>query len=266
MADKPQFLRSAPKLGRAEANQVRRRWRCALASLQGVDRAVAQVYRAVKQVGALSKTVFIYISDNGQFYGEHRIEKGKVLPYDEAIHLPLVIRAPKRFLTGGPRVRKVRRPVANIDLAPTILRIAHAHPCPPSGPCRTMDGRSLVPLLTRSGHWPAHRGLLTEYRAESPGRFGTCQFDGIVTRGKIYVEHSRVFNPGAGQCVPTDQVERYNLRRDPFELHNLCFGGSAARCPRGAAQAQLTHQLSRVRNCAGIEGRDERVDGRPYCE
>ncbi|MGH2924690.1 MAG: sulfatase family protein [Solirubrobacterales bacterium] len=266
MSDKPPFLSSAPKLGPASVSQVRRRWRCALASLRGVDRAVAQVYRAVKRTGQLSRTVFIYISDNGQFYGEHRIEKGKVLPYDEAIHLPLVIKAPKRYLNGAARVKKVRRPVANIDIAPTILSLAHADPCPASGPCRTMDGRSLMPLMTRSGAWPNHRAVLTEYRAQRPGRFATCQFGGIITRGALYVEHSRVFDPGPGQCVPADQVERYDLGSDPFELHNLCFAGDPAKCPTDAAQATLESRLARLHDCAGIEGRDARVDGRPFCE
>jgi N-acetylglucosamine-6-sulfatase len=266
MRDKPPFLSGAPKLGSAEVAEVRRRWRCALDSLRGVDRGVAEVYRAVEQAGELDRTVFIFISDNGQFYGEHRIEKGKVLPYDEAIHMPLVIKAPKKYLDGTAPVKKVRRPVANIDLAPTILSLAGAHPCPEGGPCRTMDGRSLIPLMTRSGSWPSHRGVLTEYRAQSPGRFATCQFDGILTRGALYVEHSRVFDPGAGQCVPADQVERYVLGRDPFELHNLCFGGSADECPADAAQANLESRLQGLRDCAGIEGRDPRVHGRPYCE
>ena len=31
----------------------------------------------------------MFISDNGVFFGEHRIRSGKVLPYEEALHLPL---------------------------------------------------------------------------------------------------------------------------------------------------------------------------------
>ncbi len=261
MSDKPPFLRGAPKLGPEEVNQVRRRWRCALASLRGVDRAVAQVYNAVKETGQLHRTVFIYISDNGQFYGEHRIEKGKVLPYDEAIHLPMVMKVPSQYLNGVSRVKKVRRPVANIDLAPTILSLAHADPCPDSGPCRTMDGRSLMPLLKRRGSWPSNRAVLTEYEAQRPGRFGTCQFGGILTRGALYVEHSRVFDPGPGQCVPTDQVERYDLSKDPFELHNLCFGGDRGACPGGRrtgtshSLASAAPQLRRDRGAGSPRGR-----------
>jgi N-acetylglucosamine-6-sulfatase len=266
MGDKPPFLAAAPKLGSAEVSKVRRRWRCALASAQGVDRGVAQIYRAIKHAGLLDRTVFIFISDNGQFYGEHRIAKGKVLPYQEALRLPLVINAPRRYLNGARPVSKVRRPVGNIDLAPTILGFAHARPCPGNGPCRTMDGRSLKPLLKGSRRWPRRRGLLTEYEAASPGRYATCQFAGILTRGTVYVQHSQVVEPGTSQCVPSDQVERYDLGDDRFELHNQCFAGKADNCPLDRTQSALESRLSRIRYCAGIRGRDERVGGRPFCE
>jgi arylsulfatase A-like enzyme len=266
MSDKPPFLRSAPKLNRAGTNRVRHRWRCALAATKGVDRGVARVYQAIKKAGLLTRTVFIFISDNGQFYGEHRIAKGKVFPYQEALHLPLVISAPRRYLNHARPLRNVLKPVANIDLAPTILSFAHGQPCPPSGPCRTLDGRSLKPLLRPGGKWPRQRGLLTEYKSPSPGKYATCQFAGIITRDTTYVEHSRVGDPRTGKCVSTDEVERYNRKRDPYELHNRCFGGRPGRCPHNANQADLESRLDRLRQCAGIRGRDERVDGRPFCE
>jgi N-acetylglucosamine-6-sulfatase len=263
MTDKPPFISTAPKLGRVDRALVKKHWRCALASLRGVDRGVGKIYDAVKDAGELKKTVFIFVSDNGQFYGEHRLKTGKVLPYEEALRLPLLIRAPKRYLAGASLVRKVGRPVGNIDLAPTILDFAHAQPCAGAGGCRTMDGRSLVPLLTRSGQWPGGRGLLVEYRVADAGRYATCDFAGIRTRDDLYVRHLRVVNPATGQCVPTDQRERYDLKHDRLELHNLCPGGD--RCPTGSRQAELEALLSELRNCAGIAGRDQRVDGRPFC-
>jgi arylsulfatase A-like enzyme len=264
--DKPAFLRSAPRLGRHDRGHVKKAWRCALASLVGVDRSVSSVYHAVAKTGELDKTVFIFISDNGQFYGEHRVLEGKVLPYEEALHLPLVIKAPKRYLGPAPRVKKSRRPVGNIDLAPTILDLAHAQPCPQTEACRTMDGRSLMPLLASFGGWPRQRGLLTEFRKANAGRYATCQFAGIRTRSALYVEHSRVVDPRTLHCVSADQRERYDLRKDPFELHNRCFGGKAAKCPSDSTQADLEARLSRLRDCAGIAGRDQRVNGRPFCE
>ena len=266
MGDKPSFLSSAPKMGAPERRKVRKHWRCALASLRGVDRGVAKIYDAVKDAGELRKTVFIFTSDNGQFHGQHRLRSGKVLPYEEALHMPLLIRAPKRYRGGAPRVGKVGRPVGNIDLAPTVLDLAGARPCSAPGDCRTMDGRSLLPLLKRSGRWPRQRALLTEYRVGDAGRYATCEFTGIRTRDDVYVRHSRVVDPGTSQCVPDDERERYDLRRDPYELANLCFGGNAGNCPAGEKQLELELRLNELRDCAGVSGRDPRAGARPFCE
>jgi arylsulfatase A-like enzyme len=263
MADKPAFLQGVPRINHETRAKIRGHWRCALASLVAVDRSVAAVYGALKRLREVNNTVFIYTSDNGLFYGEHRLARGKVLPYDEALRLPLVIDLPR----GYGRVREVREPVANIDLAPTILDLAHASPCPPAGPCRTMDGRSLLPLVTGTGPWPDDRGLLTEYQARAPGRYQTCHYDGIRTPTSIYVEHHTIVaNPRKPTCRETLEVERYNLKRDPFELRNLCFGGAIAECPTSPRQADLEQRLQELSQCAGIDGRDERVDGRPFCE
>jgi N-acetylglucosamine-6-sulfatase len=266
MGDKPSFLRSAPRISSVERRLIHKSWRCGLASLRGVDRGVGKVYKAVKDAGELRRTVFIFTSDNGLFHGQHRRRSGKILPYEEALRVPLVIRAPKRYRGGAARVKKVRRVVGNIDLAPTILDLAGARPCSASGDCRTMDGRSLMPILRRSGRGPRNRGFLVEYRLPDAGRHATCEFAGIRTRDTIYVQHSRVVEPGTTRCVSADQRERYNLKRDPFELRNRCFGGTSTSCPLDDKQLDLEARLSQLRNCAGIAGRDDPVGGRPFCE
>jgi N-acetylglucosamine-6-sulfatase len=267
MRDKPQFLRGAPKIGGKEERQIRRHWRCSLASLVSVDRSVERVYDAVKKAGELRRTVFIYVSDNGQFFGEHRVATGKVLPYEEALRQPLVIRLPKRYRSGSATVHAVGAATGNIDLAPTILDLAKGRPCPAGGACRTMDGRSLMPLLTDKGSWPKHRALLSEYRVFVPHHYGTCKFAAIRTPTSLYAEHYSVTDLKKNKCVDArpPQVERYDLKRDPFELRNLCHGGKLSSCPSDSSQQRLESELRRLRNCAGVNGRDERVDGRPYC-
>jgi N-acetylglucosamine-6-sulfatase len=264
MSDKPEFLRGTPRLDFSRKHRVQGKWRCSLAALAGVDRSVARVYRAVEDAGELNRTVFIFTGDNGLFYGEHRIEGGKVLPYEEALRQPLIINLPKRYRDGGVR-RTIDKPVANIDLAPTILALAHGSPCTPQGACRTMDGRSLMPLLIDQGRWPRDRQLLIEFRSPEPDRHKTCNFAGVRTQGMVYVEHYSVGNPTTGQCQPTLQVERYDLKTDPYELENQCYGGLPASCPADQTQLDLSRDLQRLRDCAGIRGRDQHVNGRPFC-
>jgi arylsulfatase A-like enzyme len=268
MSDKPEFLQGAPRLKRVAKRKITRHWRCSLASLVAVDRSVARVYDAVKQEGELDRTVFIYISDNGQFFGEHRLKTGKVLPYEEALRQPLAIKIPKRYRDGRPRVPLMGAATGNIDVAPTILGLAKARPCPPSGACRTMDGRSLMPLLTGRGRWPERRSVLSEYHVPVPHRYGSCDFAAVRTPRTLYAEHYSVTDPATGKCttVQPPEVERYDLKRDPYELDNLCHEGLVSNCPPGRAQERLDRELTRLRHCAGIRGRDQKVDGRPFCD
>jgi N-acetylglucosamine-6-sulfatase len=268
MADKPRFLSSAPPLRAPAEQKLVDKWRCALASLAGVDRAVAKLFLAVKRAGELPRTVFIFLSDNGLFYGEHRINRGKVFPYEEALRLPFVMRVPSRYRDHASEIPDVRKLVGNIDVAPTVLDLAQAEPCRPGHGCRTMDGRSVMPLLSGHGFWPRGRGLLTEYREPDLPRYSTCEFAGIRTRDEIYVEHYRVANAGTGQCDDLDppDVELYDLDSDPYELDNLCFAGVKANCRQDAVQADLERRLAALRDCTGIRSRDKKVVGRPFCE
>lgn len=264
ISDKPEFLRGTARLDAARQRKVRGKWRCALATLASVDRSVARIYKSVDDAGERGRTVFIFTGDNGLFYGEHRIEGGKVLPYEEALRQPLLINLPSGYRDGGVR-RTIGDPVANIDLAPTILDLANGRPCMPQGACRTMDGRSLVPLLTGTSSGLRNRSLLIEYQSPQPDRHKTCNFAGVHTRRAVYVEHYSVGNPTTGQCQPTLQVERYDLKTDPYELRNECFGGLPASCPTDPRQLELERALQRLRNCSGIRGRDQRAAGHPYC-
>ena len=265
--DKPSFIRARPMLSRSERSKITKHWRCALAALTGVDRGVKNIYAAVKRAGDIHRTVFVFISDNGKFFGEHRIAGGKVFPYEEAINLPLLIRIPRRYRDGAPRLKRSDRPVANIDLAPTMLALANANPCTAGGQCRTMDGRSLMPILSRGEGTPKSRGILTEYKVPfESGRYATCNFGGIRTQNVIYIEHYAIAPPGSRECEPAQVNELYVLKTDPFELHNRCFGGLPSRCPDSEPVRELRARLLQLEDCAGIEGRDEPVDERPFCE
>ena len=264
LRDKPSFIRSQPLLSRQAKSQVKRRWECALESLRGVDRGVGRVFDAVRRSGELGRTVFLFVSDNGLFFGEHRIDDVKVLPYEEAIRVPFVMRVPKRYRHGAKRLAQSSAPVANIDIAPTILQLAGATPCASPGDCRTMDGRSMLPILRRTGGFPGDRALLTEYSRTDRGQSPVCVFDGVTTPGAIYVRYTSVVDPGTGSCEPSNAQERYDLSSDPRELSNLCFGGGS--CPTDQRQADLAARLTELADCAGIPGRDPVPASGHYCE
>ena len=106
--------------------------------VHGLDHAVGMVRESLKKRALDTNTVIIFTSDNGYFCGAHRLGD-KVLVYEEASHVPMIIYDPRHPSSGkGIRINALS---ANIDIAPTILDLAGQSQ--PEG----IDGTSLCPLL-----------------------------------------------------------------------------------------------------------------------
>ncbi|HEX6115501.1 MAG TPA: sulfatase [Solirubrobacterales bacterium] len=270
VSDKPSFMQGLPPLDPGSIDDLATLHRCSLASLASVDRAIARIHKAVKRAGELDETAFVFLSDNGFYAGEHRIPVSKQNPYEEGIRVPMVWSAPRGLVGRSPAA--VDLPVANIDVPATILDLAGAEPCA-SGhrrDCRTLDGRSLVPLLKgNESAWPEDRALVVELdRGKSPvesdGR--ACDYTGVRTTSGILLEHRGAIDPAAGgACVPLQEFELYDLAADPFQLssiHSTVTG--VAPTP---LEADLSARLAKLGDCKGIRGRDPRPGGgRTWCE
>ena len=270
VSDKPSFIRGLPQLDQGAIDGLATLHGCNLAALRSVDRAVARIHKEVKRAGELDQTVFVFISDNGFFAGEHRIPVSKQNPYEEGIRVPMVWSAPRKLVGRSPAV--VDHPVANIDVAATILDFARAKPCASDErrDCRTLDGRSLRPLLEgREPGWAADRPLVVELdRGKSPveadGR--ACDYTGVRTAAGILIEHRGYIDPAQnGACVPILEYELYDLAADPFQLesiHSTITGAAPT-----LLETDLAGRLERLATCKGIKGRDPRPDGgRKWCE
>jgi N-acetylglucosamine-6-sulfatase len=186
-------------------------------SLLALDRSVRSVVQALKERHELQHTVIIYTSDNGFLWGEHRLG-GKVWPYQESTHVPLIVRAP---WTTKPL--RNNQPVLNIDLAPTITELAGIQPELPE------DGRSFVPFL-RGEQVPWRHAWLEEFLGKDMLReSGPPPYRAVQTRRSLYVEYKNGWR------------ELYNLKKDPWELNNIA--GSAR---TKALQAALSGDLARL--------------------
>jgi N-acetylglucosamine-6-sulfatase len=260
VGDKPSFVSSRPPLNEAQVAELERQNRCRLASLPAVDEGVRRIVETLARAGELDDTAIAFVSDNGYYFGEHRVPNEKYLAYEEAIRIPMLVRFPAGVGTPG---AEVGSPVANIDIAPTFLGLAGAQPCA-AGRCRVMDGRSLVDLV-QGGPWPAERALALELMraAERPTTILPCTYGGVRVSGQVYIEYSSVPD-AAGECVPSFEREHYDLSSDPFELTNLAPAppGTAA----AEAQAALSQRVASLADCAGIAGRDPLPPSGHYCE
>jgi arylsulfatase A-like enzyme len=219
VADKPPNIRKLSRFGPATKDRILRTYRARLESLQAVDEMVERLLDALEETGQLDRTVVIFTSDNGLFLGEHRLPGGKLLPYEESIRVPLIIRG-----GGFPAGRTAQQPVANIDLAATIVELTGARAR------RTMDGRSLLPLALDPS-LAKDRALLVEGLSQNSVR---PSYEGIRTSRWLYVEYR------------TGAKELYDLQTDPLQLvsrHNA----SGLRKVR----ADLARRLAKLRTCAG---------------
>jgi N-acetylglucosamine-6-sulfatase len=267
VADKPSFIRDRPLLSEGRVKKITKRYGCAIGALRSVDRGIGQIVQALKGVGELGNTVLVFTADNGYYFGEHRIARDKTHPYEEGIRVPLMIRIPGAAPGGAPLVPQVHEQVANIDLAPTFLDLAGADSCTPDGPdggseedCRVMDGRSLMPLLSRTPGWPPSRALLVEYDGAGSKGTSSCKYDGIRLPGRFYVEHVEIPDPLTGICHEADEAELYDLSADPYQLENIYPTDKDT-------AAVLETRLARLRGCTGIVGRDPAPpEGLSYCE
>lgn len=222
VSDKPPWVRELPLLSPLDMSQIDEVYRARLRSLQAVDEMLTRLVVALTETGELERTYIFFTSDNGYHLGQHRLHKGKNLPYEEDIRVPLIVRGPG-VLPG----RVVEHFALNIDLAPTLAELAGV------SPPNVVDGRSLAALLT--GHQPAtedwRQAFLVESWEQPPKEIPDYQ--ALRTRELLYVEYS------------TGERELYNLRTDPWELESL----HAATDP--ALLAQLASVLDRLRRCAG---------------
>jgi N-acetylglucosamine-6-sulfatase len=219
VSDKPSFVRRRPRLSAERVAAVTENYRQGLESLLAVDEGVVRVVDALRSAGELENTLILFTSDNGYFYGEHRVPNGKVMVYEPSIRVPLILRGP-----GVPAGRRRRQLVTNADLAPTILDAAGAQPAG-----RVPDGRSLFPLLRDRGlEWG--RELLVE---GAPG-YQAVAYAALRNDRFVYAEHDN------------GERELYDLREDPHELDNVVGDARYA-----AIEARLAERLAALYACAG---------------
>ncbi|MGH3588177.1 MAG: sulfatase-like hydrolase/transferase, partial [Pseudonocardia sp.] len=137
-SDKPAYLQNDP-LSESEKAALLEVTRQRAEALSVVDEQVKRTIDALAASGELEETMVVFTSDNGYYYGEHRIPVGKIYPYEEGIRVPLIMRVPEQYRGGGERIAEIGAPVGNIDLAPTLVEMARANACSGGGVCRVMD-------------------------------------------------------------------------------------------------------------------------------
>lgn len=248
--DKPRFIREAPYLSLQEIHTYRVYYQKALESLRSVDEGVKVVIDTLGSLSRLRNTYVIFTSDNGFFYGEHRLTGGKFIAYEPATHLPLLIRGPG--IKPGTATGEL---AANIDIAPTILELAGA------SATKSIDGRSLVPYM-KDPALRSRRPILFESfvetadveangqptapaeRARPKAGASSDASASIVAPPKDYLG----IRLGPYKYIewPSGEKELYDITKDPYELNNIVRVRNLS-----PIRAFLHAQLVRLEACVG---------------
>jgi arylsulfatase A-like enzyme len=84
-----------------------------------IDGVIARLMQGYDELGVLDETVFVFLGDHGQIFGEHGLKQSFNAIYQEGIHVPTIIYAPG-LITPNRRVSGTRQ---QIDILPTLVEL-----------------------------------------------------------------------------------------------------------------------------------------------
>ncbi len=180
------------------------------------DRELGRLVEALRQRGELDDTVFVFTADHGESLGEHGEKTHAIFVYRATTRVPLIVRYPPEFPAGKP----YSGPVRNVDIAPTVLELAHV----PGA--KSTQGTDLTPLAR--GDVPAPD--LPQYSESKLAElgFGMAPLFAVRKGGYTFIRAPR--------------PELYDLAHDPGETHNL-FGDPAWQTKADALDVELEKLL-----------------------
>ena len=116
------------------------------------DEILGRLVRYLKASQLYDQSTIVLVSDHGEGLGDHGEQGHGLFLYDEAIHIPLIIKQ----AGGADAGRRVADLVQQADIVPTVLDLVKA-PVPGN-----LRGRSLKPLADGTGTRPPEQTVYAE--------------------------------------------------------------------------------------------------------
>ncbi len=175
-----------------------------------IDHNVGRLMIALEEAGLAENTIVIYISDHGDWLGDHGLILKGPMHYEGLLRVPMIVKGP-----GVPKSKVIDEPVSTIDLGPSFCDWAGCEPL------QTQHGQSIRPLIA----------------GEGTRDFAYNEWELLPTRAGVALSLRTVRTKTHKMTVDarTGAGELYDLVNDPHELTNLFDQESAA-----AIQAELT--------------------------
>ena len=166
-----------------------------------IDDSVGRVMQTLRERGLDQNTLVMFTSDGGHLWGEHGLID-KRCAYEESIRIPMLVHYPPLVATA----KTCDATVANIDVAPTLLKLAGITP-PDS-----MDGQSFLDRLNdpTGVNAATRQSLMYEYFWEPSFPQTPTMFALRADQYKLIQYHG---------IWDTDEL--YDIAQDPNETNNL---------------------------------------------
>jgi arylsulfatase len=248
--------------------------------LRDVDRNIVPLLDELEALGLASNTIVVLTSDHGDLDGAHRLHSKGATAYREQNNVPLIVVHPAH--PGGKRCKAV---TSHLDIAPTLLGLTNASPEKKAAIAKNLPGKDFSALLVapdKASHTAVRDGALYCYNmfAYIDGEFmekavammqepdgkvklkeaaqaGTMRPD-LTKRGAIRgvfdgrYRFARYFSPKQHN-LPTsvealfklNDVELYDVERDPLERNNLAMDSATHRELLEAMNAKLNALIDR---------------------
>jgi len=202
-----------------------------------LDWSVGQVLGTLKQLGLDRRTLVIFTSDNGPWFGGSTggLRGMKGTTWEGGIRVPMIARWPGRIPSG-----RVCHAVAGaIDILPTILAAAGI-PLPRD---RVVDGKDILPMAVsgapsphealfamagprlmtvRSGKWKLHvlPPGTPKFLADGRSWIDPRAPDGVTILAP-FEQYKPTDYPGVASGDPPQKMMLFDLEADPGEQHNV---------------------------------------------
>ncbi|MBI3493344.1 MAG: sulfatase-like hydrolase/transferase, partial [Acidobacteria bacterium] len=167
------------------------------------DEIVGRLVRYLKSHQLYDRSTIVLLSDHGEGLGDHGEQEHGLFVYEEAIHVPLIVKQESNVGAG----RRVAGLVQHIDVVPTILELVKA-PVPGN-----LRGRSLKPVLEGTG--PLAELSVYSEALYARYHFGWSELTALTDDRYRFIKAPR--------------EELYDLQRDPHERENLADDRAQAR-------------------------------------
>jgi N-sulfoglucosamine sulfohydrolase len=216
--------------------EARADWAQYLNAVMALDKKVGFVLRRLEEDGLADTTVVVFMADHGR-----AMIRAKQWPYDSGLHVPLIIRWPKRFpAPAGFEPGTVSdRLIASIDVSATTLAMAGVSPSllmqgrvflgDAAAPPREFvfggrdRGDETVDRI-RTVRTRTHRYIRNFY-PERPflqlNRYKEAEYP-VISLMRDLAAAGELGEVPARLLAPTrPREELYDLEADPWEIHNL---------------------------------------------